>query len=181
MVLVISTSLNRNSRSRVLAREVYNWLEAQSVPRDWMDLQQLSLPQCDATDCYRQVNVIQAAQRIAEARGVIIASPVYNYDLSAAAKNLVELTGPAWADKVVGFVCAAGGHISYMAVLGLANSLMLDYRVLVIPRFVFATESCFDATLQLTDASIRQRLQQLGECLIQLCGAQVAADSADVT
>ena len=31
---------------------------------------------------------------------------------NAAAKNLIELTGKAWEDKIVGFACAAGANSS---------------------------------------------------------------------
>ena len=39
---------------------------------------------------------------------IVLATPVYNYHVSAATKNLIELTGSAWEDKLVGFLCAAG-------------------------------------------------------------------------
>ena len=48
---------------------------------------------------------------IEAARVIIVATPIYNYDANAAAKNLVELTGSAWEDKTVGFLCAAGGAL----------------------------------------------------------------------
>ena len=59
-------------------------------------------------------------------------------------KNMIELTGSAWEDKIVGFLCAAGGHTSYMSVMSYANSLMLDFRCVIIPRFAFATSDAFD-------------------------------------
>src|SRR5262245_61062542 len=91
-----------------------------------LDLRDYPLPLCDAESAYDDPNVGPLTETIRAARVVIIATPVYNYDANAAAKNLVELTGEAWEDKVVGFLCAAGGQSSYMSVLGLANSLMLD-------------------------------------------------------
>ena len=57
---------------------------------------------------------------------------------------MIELTGSAWEDKIVGFLCAAGGMGSYMSVMAYANSLMLDFRCVIIPRFVFATGEGFD-------------------------------------
>ena len=49
------------------------------------------------------------------------------YEHAIALANLVELTGRLWENKVVGFLCSAGGPGSYMSIMGLANSLMLDY------------------------------------------------------
>src|SRR5438034_11602701 len=81
---------------------------------------------------------------IESADGILIAAPVYNYDVAAAAKNMIELTGSAWENKIVGFLCAAGGTASYMSVMAYANSLMLDFRCVIILRFVFATADAFD-------------------------------------
>src|SRR5256714_12133895 len=71
---------------------------------------------------------------VENADGILIASPVYNYDVAAATKNMIELTGSAWEDKIVSFLCADGGHASYMSVMSYANSLMLDFRCVIIPR-----------------------------------------------
>ncbi len=128
MFLVISTSLNSHSRSRVMARAAVQELQNRQLPVELIDLQHFALPVCDAGACYDDVNVRMLSGKITVARGVLLASPVYNYGLSASAKNLVELTGKAWTEKVVGFLVSAGGRGSLMSVMGLANSLMLDFR-----------------------------------------------------
>ena len=101
------------------------------------------------------------AKLISEARVIIAATPVYNYDACAALKNLVELTGDSWEDKVVGFLCAAGGSSSYMSVMSIANSLMLDFRCLIIPRFVYATRNDFDEQAPTED--IKGRVAMLAQ------------------
>lgn len=136
-----------------------------------VDLQQWALPQCDGECCYADPEVQRLAGLIEDSRGIILATPVYNYGVSATAKNVVELTGPAWRDKVVGMVCAAGGTISYMALMGLANSLMLDFRCLIIPRFVFATEQMFDSHSRILDPEIGRRLSELIEALTRVSHA----------
>ncbi|MES1168133.1 MAG: NAD(P)H-dependent oxidoreductase, partial [Oleiharenicola lentus] len=87
-------------------------------------------------------------------------TPIYNYDGNAALKNLIELTGRAWENKVVGFLCAAGGVASYMSIMPLANSLMLDFRCVVVPRFVYATDAAF-ADGRLVDADQLRRVAEL--------------------
>ena len=67
--------------------------------------------------------------------------------------------------------CAAGGGGSYMSVMPFANSLMLDFRCLVVPRFVYTTGAAFDADLQLTDEKIRQRVDDLCAELVRVTGA----------
>jgi FMN reductase len=80
--------------------------------------------------------------------------------VNAAAKNVLELTGKAWEGKVVGFICAAGGHGSYMSVMPFANSLMLDYRCHIIPRFVYAAPSHIDEST-FGDAALNRRVEEL--------------------
>lgn len=101
---------------------------------------------------------------------MIVAAPVYNYDVSAAAKNMIELTGSAWEDKIVGFLCAAGGMSSYMSVMAYANSLMLDFRTVIIPRFVYATGDAFEGD-KLIDKKVERRVQQVADDLVRFTRA----------
>jgi FMN reductase len=83
---------------------------------------------------------------------------------------MIELTGKAWEDKVIGFLCAAGGASSYMSVMAYANSLMLDFRCVVVPRFVFATGDAFDGD-KLTDRKIAERIEQVADELVRFTKA----------
>lgn len=160
MFAVISTSLNAHSRSRVLARAAHAEFGVAACPCEWLDLATLQLPPCDAGPCYSHPAAQQASAVIRQAEAILLATPIYNYDVSASAKNLVELTGKAWQGKVVGFLASAGGQGSYMSLLGLANSLMLDFRSIIIPRFVFATEKAV-ADNQIVDPEIARRIGEL--------------------
>src|SRR5690349_15809359 len=126
--LVISSSLNPASKSRILAHRAKVLLDEQGADAEYIDIRDVSLPACDGDACYSHPAVRDLAVRISKADGVILATPIYNYSVGASAKNLVEVTGQAWAYKPVSFLCAAGGQGSYMAVMGLANMLMLDFR-----------------------------------------------------
>ena len=158
--LVISTSGNPDSNSRKMGRLAFEYLKKAGTDCDWLDTSTLNLPLCDADRCYTEPAVKKFAGAIEAAAGVVIAAPVYNYDVSASAKNMIELTGEAWNDKIVGFLCAAGGQSSYMSVMAYANSLMLDFRCTIVPRFVFATGEAFDDET-VTDRKIAKRIQEL--------------------
>ena len=132
-----------------------------------MDISKLNLPLCDADACYNDPAAQNLTTAIEKSDGIIIATPVYNYDVSAAAKNMVELTGSAWEDKVVAFLCAAGGMSSYMSVMSFANSLMLDFRCLIIPRFVYATGHSFDGD-RLTDDKLAKRIERVAADLVRV-------------
>ena len=168
--LVVSTSGNPDSNSRRMGRIAFRHLEKAKVQCEWLDISQLDLPLCDADACYTKPGSQQVSKAIKAADGILLATPVYNYDVSAAAKNLVELTGSGWEEKVVGFLCAAGGMSSYMSVMAYANSLMLDFRTVIIPRFVYATGDSFDGD-ELVDKKVEKRVQQVADDLIRFTTA----------
>ena len=165
--LIVACSLNPESPSLVLGRQAEKLLLAVDADVDFMNLRENPLPFCDGDSVYAQPEVISAAERVQKADGILLSVPIYNYDANAAAKNLIELTGKSWEDKVVGFLCAAGGHSSYMSIMSLANSLMLDFRCIVLPRFVYATGESFEGE-NLTDPEIEKRIQELTSQLIKI-------------
>ncbi|MEO1615959.1 MAG: NAD(P)H-dependent oxidoreductase [Planctomycetota bacterium] len=165
MLLVLSASLHPTSRSRILASACRDQLESIGRDTTLFDLSETPLPFCDGATAYGDPNVVELTKQIEAAQAIFIASPVYNYDVNAAMKNVVELTGKAWTGKVVSMMLAAGGSGSYMSAMGLANSLMLDFRCLIVPRFVYATGESFEGN-SLADEQIEQRVEQLvGETL----------------
>ena len=160
MYLVLSSSLHPTSRSRILARACSEQLASLGEQSTFFDLAEHPLPPCDGAAAYADPNVKKLAELIQQSDAILLASPVYNYDVNAAAKNAVELTGRAWTGKVVSLLLAAGGQGSYMSAMGLASSLMLDFRCLIVPRFVFATGESFEGD-QLADDDIQQRVDAL--------------------
>lgn len=167
MILVISSSLSSDSNSRLLAQEAARVLAADGTAATWLDLREHPLPLCDGGAAYGHPNVAKVRGLIAQASAIIVATPIYNYDGNAALKNLIELTGRAWENKAVGFVCAAGGTASYMSIMPLANSLMLDFRCLIVPRFVYATGEAF-ADGRITDADQLRRVAELARATARL-------------
>jgi FMN reductase len=164
--LVISTSGNSESNSRIMGRVAFEHLQKQKADCEWIDISGLDLPLCDADKCYLNPAAQKLQKTVDAADGMIIAAPVYNYDVSAAAKNMIELTGSAWEDKIVGFLCAAGGMGSYMSVMAYANSLMLDFRTVIIPRFVYATGDSFEGD-KLVDKKMEKRVQLVADELVR--------------
>ena len=122
----------------------------------------------------------EPGSRIEEAAGILVAAPVYNFDMNAALKNLVELTGSAWEGKVVGFLNAAGGDTSYMSVMSMASSLMLDFRCVIVPRFVYATGSAFRDGV-VSDRKVAGRIDELAKELVRFAKRfrSVARDSLE--
>lgn len=147
-----------------MGRVAYDDLKAKEKKVDWLDLVEHPLPFCDAGKAYSHPGLAEVANMVQRASGIILSGPVYNFDYNAAAKNLIELTGArAWSGKIVGLMAAAGGRSSYMSLLSLANSLTLDFRSVVLPRFVYATGDAFGPNREIEDTSVRERVASLVE------------------
>ena len=137
---------------------------------EFFDLQKNPLPMCDGDKCYDLPEVIAFRKKIENAKGIIMAIPIYNYNVSSGAKNIIELGGRMLYDKVFGFICAAGGKSSYMSVMSFASSLMIDYRCFIIPKFVYALKSDFNEN-EITNPDIKERIDELGNDLIRISEA----------
>ena len=167
MYLVISSSLNDYSKSRIMAHYAYDLYHQNA---ELLDLNDYDLPICDGEKCYDEPIVKDLKKIISNADSIILASPIYNYDFNAVAKNLIELTGQSWNDKIVGFIAAAGGITSYMSPISFANILMMDFRCFIIPRYVYADKNCFFENGEIID-EIKIRIKELVDKTILLANA----------
>ncbi len=160
--LIISCSLHTESKSRRLARALEClWRTDGDVELATLDLRELALPPCDGGAAYEDPATRELQEAFASADAVVFAVPIYNYDVNAAAKNAIELAGRQLTGKVAGFLCAAGGDHSYMSVMAVANSLMLDFRTVIVPRFVYAGGDDIPESGELSN-ELRDRLAQFG-------------------
>jgi NAD(P)H-dependent FMN reductase len=169
-ILVITTSLNPKSKSRVVAQKALLHLQSKQVDIDWIDLQDHKLPFCDGQSSSKTPVVKTLISQIEKADGILLTAPVYNFDLNAASKNLLELTGNAWMNKVVGIAVSAGGMRSGMSPLGMMNSLMLDFHCIMIPRYVYVSPNDFTPDNELEESSLA-RLYDLNTELIRISSA----------
>ncbi len=170
-LLIVSTSLGHNPKSLILAREAERVLRADGTPHTLLDLRELTLPLCGPQDSFTHPNSVRALELVSAAECLIVSTPIYNYDANAVAKNFVELTGKGWKNKVVGLMCAAGGHASRMSIMALASSLMLDFRCVIVPRFVYATGQAFAPDGTIGDAEILARIAQCARTTAKLSTA----------
>ena len=170
-ILIVSCSLNTSSKSRALAHLIKDHFSHEQEKCLFVDLAEFDLPLCDGEKAYEHPHVMQLTKIVDQASAIIMAVPIYNFAASAAARNLVELVGEAFEGKVVSFICAAGGHKSYMSIMELANSLMLHYRCFIIPQFVYVDPSSFSEEGRLESEDIHSRLHQLFKTSIRLRNA----------
>ena len=161
-VLIVSTALRPGSKTTKVANALRGIFAGIDVPASSLDLAALPLPMCDGVACFQDAAVSTATTQVRAASAIVLCFPVYNHQANAAAKNFVEVTNDGWAGKVVGLVANGGTDRSYLAPLSLANSLMVDHRCVVVPRFVFVTPANFGPDGNLAaEGEIATRLTEL--------------------
>src|SRR5207245_8393530 len=100
--LVVSTSGNPDSNSRRMGRVAFAHLQRRKIDCTWIDISEMDLPLCDADKCYLNLSAQKLNKAVETADGILIAAPVYNYDVAAAAKKITELTGSSSQEHAVG-------------------------------------------------------------------------------
>lgn len=177
-ILILSCSLKRESRSRILAQAAQERLHDQGVETRLIDMRELSLPEYGDDDVSDSVAVQQLMRELVWADGVVISTPIYNWSVNSVLKKVVEATGAdetgrkvrAWEDKVVTFLCAAGTQRAYLAYLPTANSLMVDYKCIINPHIVFAVGSDFEDG-KIASEAVAERLQRVLLIAVELIDA----------
>ena len=140
-VLIVATSLSPRSRSQTLARLAAEKLAAGDTPHTLLDLRATPLPFTGSDEAWGDPAVAAIKAQTRAATHLIFAAPVYNYDVNAVAKNYIEHMGKdAFEGKTVALLLSAGGAGSYMAAMPFANSLMLDFRCWIVPRFLYVSK-----------------------------------------
>jgi FMN reductase len=142
--LIVSSSLNPQSRSKRLAGIARNWLLAEGHDVELLDLSSSQMPRFDVESVFDSPAYQEAIQKITAAQALILASPVYNWSLCAELKNFVEAVGSTDStrptplfDKLVSFIFAAGLPHSYMVLGSIALPLMLDFRCVINPNHAY--------------------------------------------
>ncbi len=145
-ISVISSSLDPQSRSKVIAKLCLDKLKRMGVDTALIDLQSVNLARFDNATIYTTPEYAELHGAVARADGLILCTPIYNWSVSAELKKLIEATGStppdgskrgAWFDKVLTFAGAGGLPHSYMAFGALANTMMLDFKCVINPYHIY--------------------------------------------
>ncbi|MBC7804868.1 MAG: NAD(P)H-dependent oxidoreductase [Akkermansiaceae bacterium] len=164
-LLIISSSLDNNSRSERIARLCEELLSAQGVEALFLRLKDYVLPPFGSVPIQEVPEYHSLHAAVSRADGLILASPVYNWSSCAELKKFIEYVGStdesnrgAFYDKVVTLVHSAGLPHSYMAVAPLASSLMFDFKCVINPYTVYVHDRHWEHDEMIPDA--RQRVEQ---------------------
>jgi FMN reductase len=164
-IVIVSTSLNGESKSRLLAQYLNEKLSSLGEAPTFLDLREYDLPLCDGDKVYSNPQVQALTTKLKQADAVMLTVPIYNFNVSAAAKNLIEVTGYALKGKLVAVLSAAGGGRGLMGVMPLVNSMQIDFGAWIVPTFISARESSF-TNGSITDQNLREQLDSLVQSML---------------
>jgi NAD(P)H-dependent FMN reductase len=135
--LIISSSLSPESRSFILCKEVYDRLKKKRVDVELVDSRKVELlpHHKGPTDGMKKL-----IAKMTKADNVIFGMGVHNYSVNDSLKIILDsFPKPACNDKFFGIVCAAGGNNSYLSTMHLTQMCMNEWRMIQLPRIVYAT------------------------------------------
>ena len=161
--LIINSNLDKGGRALCLSQILINKFNEKhdiNSQSKIILLNEFQLPLCNGKNHLNNSIVSNLGNQIHNSDGIIICTPIYNYYVNSALKNLIEMTGPSWKEKIIGFTCLAGAEKSYMSIMSFSSSLMLDHRCIIIPRFVYVSGNDFVNDTEV-NAEIDKRLNFL--------------------
>jgi len=176
MLVIVSTSLRKESNSRALGREALSFARRLGIEVRLVDLIDFHIPLCDGGDNSDCKAVKELDSILSDATAILFCSPIYNYDVSPALRNLLAHVGSSLEGKVAGVLCSAGGDRSYLAPLAFMNSVMAHFRCLVLPRYVYAPERVFENG-SLKDSEIQERVHEVVHALSSLAKSRPSEPS----
>lgn len=111
-IALISASVRDGRKSHNIALYLQRTLQATSNTVDLLDLREFDFPIFHERLKFMKepsTNVVEFAERIRKADGVIIVTPEYNGSFPASLKNVIDLLTDDWKSKPVSFCTCSGG------------------------------------------------------------------------
>jgi NAD(P)H-dependent FMN reductase len=139
--LILSSSLSKNSRSFILCNEVSKSLSKKGVDCTIVDARNIPM----RPKHYELTSEMEAfADQIKETDNIIIGMGVHCYSVNDSLKILLDTCFSNATAKFYGILCAAGGERSYLSTMHLTQICMNEWRMIQLPRIVYATGKDFE-------------------------------------
>ena len=138
--LILSSSLSKSSRSFILCNEVSKNLTKKGANCTIVDARDVPMR---PTHRELTAEMKTLAEQIKETNNIIIGMGVHCYSVNDALKILLDTCFSAATGKFYGILCAAGGERSYLSTMHLTQICMNEWRMIQLPRIVFANGKDF--------------------------------------
>jgi FMN reductase len=138
--LILSSSLSENSRSYLLCKAVKEELIAKGDNITFIDARNIPM---QPTHKVITPEMATLAKQVEEADNIIFGMGVHCYSVNDSLKILLDACFGKATGKFYGILCAAGGERSYLSTMHLTQICMNEWRMMQLPRIVYATGKDF--------------------------------------
>tara|TARA_B110000881_G_C18574673_1_gene517799 strand:+ start:1020 stop:1532 length:513 start_codon:yes stop_codon:yes gene_type:complete len=145
--LILSSSLSENSRSFLLCKAVKKELIAKGDNITFVDARNIPMQ-----PVHRGLSpeMETLAKQVEQADNIIIGMGVHCYSVNDSLKILLDTCFGKATGKFFGILCAAGGERSYLSTMQLTQICMNEWRMMQMPRIVYATGKDFKEDIIIT-------------------------------
>jgi NAD(P)H-dependent FMN reductase len=157
--LILSSSLAENSRSYLLCKAVEKELIEKGDNITFVDAREIPM-----NPVHRGITpeMETLAKQIEQADNIIIGMGVHCYSVNDSLKILLDACFGKATGKFFGILCAAGGERSYLSTMQLTQICMNEWRMMQLPRIVYATGQDFTADT-ITSTEVLERIELFSE------------------
>jgi multimeric flavodoxin WrbA len=161
-LLIIQTSLNKNSKTNITSREAFNIWIKKWLDIEFLDLRDYNLEMCnwEKIEMYNNdMNTIKDKVQAADA--YILAYPVYNYSLSWVCKNFIDIFSYYMNSKKCWIIHNSYSERSFSDGMGeLFKILWLHDNVDIVLPVVHSCNNDFDGN-NLTCTKVIEKINKL--------------------
>ena len=109
------------------------------------------------------------SEKVAKADNIIFGMGVHCYSVNDGLKIILDTCCGGAEGKFFGIVCAAGGERSYLSTMHLTQICINEWRMIQLPRIVYATGKDF-ADDKVLNNDLKERIIQFVEEFIAIGG-----------
>ena len=157
--LILSSSLSKSSRSFILCNEVFKTLSKKGVDCKIIDARNIPMRPTHR-ELTAEMEVL--AEQIKETDNIIIGMGVHCYSVNDALKILLDTCFSKATGKFYGILCTAGGERSYLSTMHLTQICMNEWRMIQLPRIVYATGKDFKEEI-ISSTELLERIKLFSE------------------
>ncbi|MDC0249326.1 NAD(P)H-dependent oxidoreductase [Flavobacteriales bacterium] len=138
--LVLSSSLSKNSKSFLLCKAVEQELILKGNNITLVDARKIPM---QPTHKGITLEMETLAKQVEKSDNIIFGMGVHCYSINDSLKILLDACFGEVTGKFFGILCAAGGERSYLSTMHLTQICMNEWRMMQLPRIVYATGEDF--------------------------------------
>ncbi|MDA9612414.1 NAD(P)H-dependent oxidoreductase [Flavobacteriales bacterium] len=146
--LILSSSLSENSRSFLLCKAVKEELIAKGDNITFVDARNIPMQPVHRGLSPEMETLVK---QVEQADNIIIGMGVHCYSVNDSLKILLDTCFGKATGKFFGILCAAGGERSYLSTMQLTQICMNEWRMIQMPRIVYATGKDFKEDIITTE------------------------------